>query len=37
MSQILNRAKESGMVAGKNPTGMAAALCLACISNNEPK
>ena len=36
--QILNKAKESGMVAGKDPMGMAAAaLYLACISNNEPK
>jgi len=35
---ILNRAKEMGMVAGKDPMGIAAAaLYLACISTGEVK
>lgn len=36
--QILNRAKKVGMIAGKDPMGIAAAaLYIACISNDEPK
>ena len=34
---ILNQAKETGMVAGKDPMGIAAALYLACISTGEVK
>ena len=36
--EILEKAKEVGMIAGKDPMGIAAAaLYIACISNNETK